>query len=230
MSDLLLEVIALDARDAHAAQEGGADRLELVSDMAADGLTPAVATARRVLAATDLPVRAMLRDGAGFAPWSLDQLRAEAIALRDIGITEFVLGWLTVDGAVDVATCRAVIDELDGCKFTFHRALDHAADPLAAWKDVAALGADTVLAAGSGKGVADGLPVLRELAAMQEADGLSVMAGGGLRAEQVSGLRADGVRRFHVGSAVRPGGWDYPVDARAVTEWAELIQHAGTLV
>ncbi|HEY0500404.1 MAG TPA: copper homeostasis protein CutC [Kutzneria sp.] len=224
MPDLLLEVIALDARDAHAAQEGGADRLELVSDMAADGLTPAVATARRVLAATDLPVRAMLRDEAGFAPWSLDQLRAEAIALRDVGVTEFVLGWLTEAGAVDVATCQAVIDELDGCSFTFHRALDNSADPLAAWKDVVALGADTVLAAGSGKGVADGLPVLRKLAALQEADGMTVMAGGGLRAEQVPGLRADGLRSFHVGSAVRPGGWDYPVAAAAVATWATLIR------
>lgn len=36
----LLEVIALDAADAVAAEAGGADRLELVSDMAADGLTP----------------------------------------------------------------------------------------------------------------------------------------------------------------------------------------------
>lgn len=224
MPDLLLEVIALDARDAHAAQEGGADRLELVSDMAADGLTPAVATARRVLAATDLPVRAMLRDAAGFAPWSLDQLRAEAIALRDIGVTEFVLGWLTDAGTVDVVACQAVIDELDGCRFTFHRALDHSADPLTAWQDAMALGADTVLAAGSGAGVADGLPVLRKLAAAQEADGLTVMAGGGLRAEHVPGLKADGVRQFHVGSAVRPGGWNYPVEARAVTEWAELIR------
>jgi len=224
MPDLLLEVIALDARDAHAAQEGGADRLELVSDMAADGLTPAVATARRVLAASDLPVRAMLRDSAGFAPWSLVQLRAEAIAMRDVGVTEFVLGWLTEDGAVDVDACRAVIAELDGCEFTFHRALDHSADPLAAWKDVVALGADTVLAAGAGGGVAEGLPMLRKLSAMQETDGLAVMAGGGLRADQVPGLRADGVRRFHVGSAVRPQGWDYPVDAAAVAEWAALIR------
>jgi copper homeostasis protein len=177
-----------------------------------------------VLAATDLPVRAMLRDEAGFAPWSLDQLRAEAIALRDVGVTEFVLGWLTEAGAVDVATCQAVIDELDGCSFTFHRALDNSADPLAAWKDVVALGADTVLAAGSGKGVADGLPVLRKLAALQEADGMTVMAGGGLRAEQVPGLRADGLRSFHVGSAVRPGGWDYPVAAAAVATWATLIR------
>jgi copper homeostasis protein len=221
---MLLEVIALDARDAQAAQEGGADRLELVRDMAADGLTPAVATARRVLAATDLPVRAMLRDDTGFAPWSLARLRAEAIALRDIGVTEFVLGWLTDAGAVDVAACQAVIDELDGCKFTFHRALDNSADPVTAWKDVVALGADTVLAAGSGTGVADGLPVLRKLAAMQEADGVIVMAGGGLSADQVPGLRADGVHSFHVGSAVRPGGWNYPVDAAAVARWVELVK------
>jgi copper homeostasis protein len=224
MSDLLLEVIALDARDAHAAQEGGADRLELVSDMAADGLTPAVATVRRVLAATDLPVRAMLRDSAGFAPWSLDQLRAQAVALRDVGVTEFVLGWLTDAGSVDVAACQTVIDELDGCRFTFHRALDHAADPVAAWKDVVALGADTVLTAGSGRGVAEGRPVLRKLAAMQDADGLAVMAGGGLRADQVPGLRADGIRRFHVGSAVRPGGWNHPVDPASVAAWSTLIR------
>lgn len=43
----LLEVIALDAADAIAAQSGGADRLELVTDMAADGLTPPGRPSRR---------------------------------------------------------------------------------------------------------------------------------------------------------------------------------------
>ncbi len=36
----LLEVIALTADDARAAEDGGADRIEVVADMAADGLTP----------------------------------------------------------------------------------------------------------------------------------------------------------------------------------------------
>ena len=40
----VLEVIALGVEDAVAAQAGGADRLELVTDMAADGLTPPVET------------------------------------------------------------------------------------------------------------------------------------------------------------------------------------------
>lgn len=224
MSDLLLEVIALDARDAEAAQAGGADRVELVSHMAADGLTPTVATTRRVLAATDLPVRAMLRDAAGFAPDSLDRLRRDAAALRELGVTEFVLGFLTPGGAVDVEVCRTLLAELDGCRWTFHRALDNSVDPLAAWHEVVALGADTVLAAGSKRGVADGLTVLHELARRQEADGVVVMAGGGLRADQVRGLRAAGVSAFHVGSAVRPSGWDHPVTVEAVRTWAELIE------
>ncbi|MFD0479343.1 hypothetical protein ACFQ0B_72660 [Nonomuraea thailandensis] len=40
MTGSLLEVIALNVRDAVAAEQGGADRLEIVADMAADGLTP----------------------------------------------------------------------------------------------------------------------------------------------------------------------------------------------
>ncbi|WNV81985.1 copper homeostasis protein CutC [Umezawaea sp. Da 62-37] len=219
----MLEVIALNAADAEAAQAGGAHRLELVSDMASDGLTPPPDVLRSVLAATDLPVRVMLRDAKGFAPGSVDGLRRDAAALRELGATEFVLGFLTGEGEVDEAACAAVVAELDGCRWTFHRALDNSADPLASWSVVAGLGCDTVLASGSPKGVADGLPVLRELAARQAEDGVLLLVGGGLKADQVAPLRAAGATGFHVGSAVRPSGWDGPVDAEAVRTWANLV-------
>ena len=90
----ILEVIALNARDAEAAQAGGADRLELVADMASDGLTPSVATFKETRSATDLPIRVMLRDANGFAPANLKQLRRQAWELREAGATEFVLGFL----------------------------------------------------------------------------------------------------------------------------------------
>jgi len=219
----MLEVIALDAADAEAAQAGGAHRLELVADMASDGLTPPPSVLTSVLAVTDLPVRVMLRDATGFAPGSVDGLRREAAALRELGASEFVLGFLTPAGEVDEETCAAVLAELEGCRWTFHRALDNSADPLAAWSVVAKLGCDTVLASGSPKGVADGLPVLRELISRQAADGLNVLVGGGLRAEQVAPLKAAGASGFHVGSAVRPSGWDGPVSAKAVRTWANLV-------
>ncbi|MCK2237916.1 copper homeostasis protein CutC [Crossiella sp. S99.2] len=219
----LLEVIALDARDAEAAQAGGADRLELVSGMDAGGLTPSAATVRSVLAATDLPVRVMLRDAAGYAPADLDRLRRDAAELRAAGATEFVLGFLDADGAVDLVACQALLGELAGAAWTFHRALDNAADSVAAWAVVAGLGCDTVLAAGAPAGVTDGLPLLRKLADRQAADGLALLVGGGLKQQHVPELLAAGVSHFHVGGPARAGGWDSPVDATAVAGWRGLV-------
>jgi len=51
----VLEVIALDAEDAVAARSGGADRLELVTDMAADGLTPPARRSRRSVTPSTSP-------------------------------------------------------------------------------------------------------------------------------------------------------------------------------
>ena len=223
MVQTMLEVIALDAADAEAAQAGGAHRLELVADMASDGLTPPPSVLKSVLAATDLPVRVMLRDAKGFAPGNLTTLRRDAAALRELGASEFVLGFLTANGEVDEAAVQAVLMELDGCEWTFHRALDNSADPLVAWSVVAELGCDTVLAAGSPKGVADGLPVLRDLAARQTQDGPHLLVGGGLRQEEVAPLLAAGATGFHVGSAVRPRGWGAPLSAEAVRTWANLV-------
>ncbi|GAA3893643.1 copper homeostasis protein [Saccharothrix violaceirubra] len=217
----MLEVIALHAADAEAAQAGGAHRLELVADMAADGLTPSVATLRDVLSATDLPVRVMLRDANGFAPGDLDALRRTTAELRAAGAREFVLGFLDDQGAIDVDTVRALVAELDGAAWTFHRALDNSTDPERSWDVVAGLGCDTVLAAGSPKGVADGLPVLEKLAARQEV--VRLLVGGSLKPEHVAPLKAAGAMGFHVGSAVRPGGWDAPLSADAVRTWANLV-------
>ncbi|MCO1578195.1 copper homeostasis protein CutC [Crossiella sp. SN42] len=219
----LLEVIALDARDAEAAQAGGADRLELVSGMDSGGLTPSAATVRSVLAATDLPVRVMLRDAAGYAPADLDRLRRDAAELRAVGATEFVLGFLDGDNTVDLAACRALLGELDGAAWTFHRALDNAADPVAAWEMVAGLGCDTVLAAGSPAGVGEGLPVLRKLADRQASDGLAVLVGGGLKQQHVPELLAAGISGFHVGGPARAGGWGTPVDPDAVAGWRRVV-------
>lgn len=124
----LLEVIALDARDAVAAQEGGADRVELVADMAADGLSPSAASVAEVRSAVDIPVRVMLRLTDGFAAGSLDALIRRTADLRAAGAEEFVLGFLTPAGAVDLPAVARIVDTIGGSPWTFHRAIDHCAD------------------------------------------------------------------------------------------------------
>jgi copper homeostasis protein len=221
--DLILEVIALGPADAVAARDGGADRVELVADMDDDGLSPAVATVAAVRAAVGLPVRVMLRAEAGYALRDPARLRARARELRAAGAEEFVLGFLDRHGAVDTAAVESVLEAIDGCPWTFHRALDHAADRTAAWHAVAGLpGLDHVLTAGGPGGVSAGIGTLRTEAG--DTGGPLLLAGGGLRLAHLDPLRAAGVRAFHTGGAVRPDGrFDRPVDPALVAQWRNRL-------
>ncbi|MFE5793740.1 copper homeostasis protein CutC [Streptomyces sp. NPDC056503] len=225
----VLEVIALDEQDAVAAQTGGADRLELVTDMAADGLTPSTATFTAIRRAVDIPLRVMLRLADGFAagnPEELDALVARTADLRAAGADEFVLGFLTADGEPDLVAVERLVAVLDGARWTFHRAIDRAADRDGLRKRLADLpGLDTYLTAGAAGGVDDGLPVLEAEAARAGEPGYEpqILVGGGLRLDHLPRLRAAGLTAFHIGGAARPRGWAAPVSPDAVRTWREVL-------
>ncbi|GAA3901476.1 copper homeostasis protein CutC [Streptomyces gulbargensis] len=222
----VLEVIALDEQDAVAARNGGADRLELVTDIAADGLSPSTARFAAVRAAVDIPLRVMLRLNDGFAAGDVDALVRRAAELREAGADEFVLGFLTADGAPDLVAVERLIAVLDGCRWTFHRAIDRAADRDALRKSLADLpGLDTYLTAGAAGGVDDGLATLAAEAARTGEPGYEpqILVGGGLRLDHLPALRAAGLTAFHIGGAARPAGWTAPVSTEAVRTWREAL-------
>ncbi|MGW1724878.1 copper homeostasis protein CutC [Streptomyces sp. NPDC002306] len=222
----VLEVIALDAVDAVAAQAGGADRLEVVTDIAADGLTPSVATLAGIRAAVDIDLRVMLRLADGFDAGDVEGLVRAARALRAAGATEFVLGFLDAQGGVDLGAVERIVAELEGAPWTFHRAIDRAADRDALRKQLDGLpGLDTYLTAGSPAGVDEGLPVLLAEAARCGEPGYEqrLLVGGGLRLDHVPALLSAGIDGFHIGGAARPDGWTAPVTSTAVAEWRRVI-------
>lgn len=223
MTGSLLEVIALDLRDAVAAEEGGADRLEIVSDMGAGGLTPSADLVAAIARECGLPQMVMLRCNAGFTvtPEELDRLRRDVKELSEAGAAGFVFGFLSKDGSVDREATDALIHAVAPFPWTFHRAVDHAADVRAAWRAVRLLpNLATVLTSGSPEGVGAGLGVLRARA--EAGDASLVLAGGGLREEHVPVLLDYGVRAFHVGGAVRRS-WQDPVDPDLVRRWRRIV-------
>jgi copper homeostasis protein len=226
----LLEVIALDVADARAAEEGGADRLEVVADMAADGLTPDPVVVARIRQVTSLPIRVMLRANSGYRTTTpeLDRLRRAAEILKDAGADGFVLGFLDSVGHLDVAAIDKLSGVVSPLPWTFHRAIDHTANPAAAWRAVRELpGLDAVLTAGSARGVDAGVDALVRRAAESADSARLVMAGGGLRRKHVALLAAAGISAFHLGTGVRPdGAWDAPVNAGLVREWRILVTAA----
>lgn len=194
--------------------------------MAADGLTPSLTDFTAIRDAVRIPLRVMLRVADGFAAGDIDILVGKARALRAAGAEEFVLGFLDQDGHADLVAVERLVAELNGCAWTFHRAIDRATDRDVLRKHLADLpGLDTYLTAGSPNGVDEGMGTLLAEAARADLPGYEprIMVGGSLRLDHLPRLRAAGIDAFHIGGAARPGGWSGPVDAEAVREWRAVL-------
>ncbi|GAB3622901.1 copper homeostasis protein CutC [Mariniluteicoccus endophyticus] len=222
----LLEVIALHADDARRAEEGGADRVEVVGTIDHDGMSPTPDVVKAVRAATSIEVRVTLRLREGFGTDGGEFVRLHGLAASyvDAGADGIVLGFLNGHGEVDLEVCNALLDEGDW-PFTFHRAIDSAFDTDKAWRAVRTLPRlDQVLTAGSARDVEHGLDDLLSRAKASPEEAALMMVGGGLQPEHVAWLARAGVRAFHIGAAARPqGSFKAWVDADLVASWRSLI-------
>lgn len=222
----LLEVIALHEHDAVRAQEGGADRVELVGSLQDGGMSPEPAVLERVRAAVDIAVRPMvrLREGFGTDGGEATRLIGLISSYLDAGANGVVMGYLNGYSMVDLEVMTTLTGWGD-FDWTFHRAVDHCLDPDQAWRVVPTLpGLDQVLTAGSARGLEQGLDALVARAASDPVAAGLIMAGGGLEPEHVPWLARAGVRAFHIGRRARPlGEYKAWVDAGLVHSWRTLI-------
>jgi copper homeostasis protein len=226
----LLEVVVLHPRDVPGAHDGGADRLMVLDDVEAGGLSAEPGTVSAVCRETDLPVRAMLRLNDGYTTTGGELTRLVGLAedYLTVGAKGVAFGFLDADLNVDIDVCEHLVDALDSVPWTFHRAIDASLETTLAWRRVRGLGGlDAVLSAGSSRGLETGVDELIERAAADPGIARLLMAGGGLRGEHVPWLVRAGVRQFQVASSVRPGGsWRAHVDAGHVRAWRMLLDDA----
>jgi copper homeostasis protein len=230
----LLEVVVLHPRDVAGADEGGADRVFVVDDVDAGGLSAEPALVSAICKETDLPVRAMLRLNDSYTTTGGELARLVGLGedYLAVGAQGVSFGFLDADLLVDVEVCAHLAGALDGAPWTFHRAIDASLETTRAWGQVHGLpGLDAVLTAGSSRGLDAGLDELTDRAASDLGVAALVMAAGGLRGEHVPWLVRAGVRQFQVGSSVRPGGsWAKShVDAGHVRAWRMLLDDSSDL-
>ncbi len=226
----LLEVVALHPRDVPGAHDGGADRLFVVDEIEAGGLSVESATVSAICKETDLPVRAMLRLNDSYSTTGGELARLVGLAedYLSVGAEGVSFGFLDVDLNVDVEVCEHLADALDGVPWTFHRAIDASLETTRSWRRLRGLrGLDAVLSAGSQQGMDAGHDELTDRAAADPEVARLLMAGGGLQAEHVPWLVRAGVRQFQVDTAVRPGGsWKSHVETGHVRAWRMLLDDA----
>jgi len=205
-SALVLEVIVCTVADAIEAEQGGADRLEVISHFEIGGLTPPLELVRAIQSAVQLPLRVMLRERDGYQISGIAEVERLCSAAREIAalnVDGVVLGFLR-DGNVDIETTQRILDSAPSLKATFHRAFDEASDPFQALADLSRCKQiDRVLTSGSSGDWVD--KAERLMRYQRAANGRPIiLVGGGVDASVIKTLcETTTLAEFHIGRAAR---------------------------
>jgi copper homeostasis protein len=198
----LLEISVETAERALAAERGGADRIELCSELKQGGLTPSVELMRAVREQVRLPIFAMIRPRGGdfvYSDAEFAEMQREITTAARVGMDGVVLGILNEDRGVDVERSRRLVELARPLPVTFHRAFDASGDLRLALEDVIRTGARRILTSGGARTAPEALPMLAEL--VQAARGrVAIVPGSGINGRNVAEVaRHSGAREFHSG-------------------------------
>jgi copper homeostasis protein len=194
-----VEVCVTSVAEAVAAERGGADTVEVCSWLACGGITPSWGLVDAVRAAVRIPVRVLVRptsEGFVYGAAERHALMADAGILghRSFGL---VTGALSAEGHMDRQLMASIAHSAPGSELTFHRAVDHARDPVEVLDGCMTLGVDRLLTSGGAARAQDGAGVLRRLVDRAGAY-CTIAAAGGINAENVVGIvERAGVREIH---------------------------------
>ena len=193
-----------------AAQEAGADRVELCASLMEGGLTPSLATIRAAVKAARIPVHVIIRPRGGdflYSQAEFETMVEDIKALRSEGVAGVVIGCLTPDGRIDEARTKALVEAARPMSVTCHRAFDMTQDAREALEALIRCGVDRVLTSGGAVRSIDGVDTLARMVATR--GDVEIMASGGIRTEDIPAILATGVQAVHL-SARGQAGLDAP--------------------
>jgi len=201
---IIVEVCVDSVESAMAAERGGAQRVELCSDLLEGGVTPSLGLLGVVRSRVAIAVHPIIRPRPGdfcYSELEFESMRRDIEAAKSAGADGVVLGILEPNGSVDIERTRELVELARPLSVTFHRAFDMSADLFRALEDVCATGANRLLTSGGQQECLQGIDTVARL--LRAARGrITIMAGGRIGISNAAAIvERTGVREIHVGLA-----------------------------
>lgn len=201
MENYQFEVCANSVESCLAAQNGGANRIELCAGIPEGGTTPSygdIIVAREVLTKTKLHVIIRPRGGDFlYSPIEQRIMLKDIDNARQLEADGVVFGCLTAEGDVDIPLMKQLMEVAQGMSVTFHRAFDVCRNPQKALEDIINLGCDRILTSGQMPTAEQGIPLLKELQ-QQAAGRITLLAGCGVNENNIAHIAHEtGIHEFH---------------------------------
>jgi copper homeostasis protein len=149
------------------AEQQGADRIELCSDLKNDGLTPAYESHAKTCSTLKIPVMVMIRPRPGnfvYSSAEMEIMKQHIDLAKEAGVAGVVLGLLTPDHKIDLENTRMLAEYADPLPVTFHKAIDMMGNPVEGIKSLKGIkGIKRVLTSGGKATAKEGSETIRNM-------------------------------------------------------------------
>ena len=182
-----LEICVDSIESVMSAASGGADRIELCSNLSIGGTTPSPMLIRQARRSFDGAVHVMIRPRFGdfcYNKWEFDEMLDAVRLARVSGADGIVVGILTADGRVDEEKMYRLREAAKTLKLTFHRAFDMTCDAEEALKACIATGADYILTSGGKQTALAGSGTIARLVSLSSGK-VNIMPGAGINRDNI---------------------------------------------
>lgn len=213
MHNYILEVCADSVESAIEAQKGGADRIELCSNLIIGGTTPSIQLYQEVRKQIELPIKVLIRPRFGdflYSNYEYEIIKNEIKMFKELNADGVVVGCLLADGTLDIKRLEELLFIAGSMPVTVNRSFDMLKNPMDDFKKMINLGVNTVLTSGQKQNCFDGMEFIQQLIEIAEGK-IHVLVGGGVNADVIKQfMLRTSVTNFHLsGKVVQNSSMEY---------------------
>lgn len=196
----ILEVCCGSLASALAAQEGGANRVELCANLYEGGTTPSHGTLELAREKLGIEINVLVRPRGSDFIYNDDEMeiiKRDVVRCKELGIDGVVIGFLTPEGEIDVKKTEKIMKLARPMSVTFHRAFDMCKDPNVALEQLIDVGVDRILTSGQKNMAPEGVDLIADLV-RKAGDQVIIMPGAGLEVENIAEFHVKvGAKEYH---------------------------------
>lgn len=200
---MLVEICATSVQSAVNAQQAGAERIELCSELAVGGTTPSYGLLKQIMKEISIPVFVLIRPRSGdflYSDFEFEVMKTDIKICKELGCKGIVSGVLKEDFSIDLLRTQELIELSKPLEFTFHRAFDLTKNPLKSLEELIDLGASRILTSGQETSAEKRIDLLVQLKKLTE-NKLTILPGGGINPDNVNLFKENGFKEIHASAS-----------------------------
>ncbi len=187
-----LEICANSVTSAIVAEQAGAHRIELCTNLSEGGTTPSYGQIKWCVDNLTIPVWPLIRPRGGdflYTDAEFEVILNDITYCKKAGCDGIVTGILLANGGIDKERCAKLIAAAQPMPVAFHRAFDMTNDLTKSLEDLISLGFVRVLTSGGKASAYSGAKQIASFVA-QAKNRIEIMPGAGVNAENIAEIAA----------------------------------------